>query len=160
MQGFDLEQLRTLVAVVDAGSLTAAAPRVFLSQSSVSEQMRKLEERAGQSLLTRSKAGVSPTEAGARLLVHARRILALSDEAFRDLQEQFNPGANSGESQQNEGRDGQQGQGQQHGQGGQGQPGQPQHGQARSGPSRPGINGKAVGKFLSARFGAPVRDSL
>ena len=54
MQGFDLEQLRTLAAVVDAGSLTAAAPRVFLSQSSVSEQIRKLEERAGQSLLTRS----------------------------------------------------------------------------------------------------------
>jgi DNA-binding transcriptional LysR family regulator len=85
MQGFDLEQLRTLAAVVDAGSLTAAAPRVFLSQSSVSEQIRKLEERAGQSLLTRSKAGVAPTEAGLRLLGHARRILALSDEAFRDL---------------------------------------------------------------------------
>jgi DNA-binding transcriptional LysR family regulator len=85
MQGFDLEQLRTLAAVIDAGSLTAAAPRVFLSQSSVSEQVRKLEERAGQSLLTRSKAGVSPTEAGVRLLGYARRILALSDEAFRDL---------------------------------------------------------------------------
>ncbi|MDP9606074.1 LysR substrate-binding domain-containing protein [Variovorax sp. NFACC27] len=85
MQGFDLEQLRTLAAVVDAGSLTAAAPRVFLSQSSVSEQIRKLEERAGQSLLTRSKAGVAPTEAGVRLLGYARRILALSDEAFRDL---------------------------------------------------------------------------
>lgn len=85
MQGFDLEQLRTLVAVADAGSLTAAAPRVYLSQSSVSEQIRKLEERAGQSLLTRSKAGVAPTEAGLRLLGHARRILALSDEAFRDL---------------------------------------------------------------------------
>ncbi|MGJ7614760.1 MULTISPECIES: LysR family transcriptional regulator [unclassified Variovorax] len=85
MQGFDLEQLRTLAAVVDAGSLTAAAPRVFLSQSSVSEQIRKLEARAGQSLLTRGKAGVSPTEAGLRLLGHARRILAMSDEAFRDL---------------------------------------------------------------------------
>ncbi|PIF74850.1 DNA-binding transcriptional LysR family regulator [Variovorax sp. 54] len=85
MQGFDLEQLRTLVAVADAGSLTAAAPRVYLSQSSVSEQIRKLEERAGQSLLTRSKAGVVPTEAGTRLLGHARRLLALSDEAFRDL---------------------------------------------------------------------------
>ena len=85
MQTFDLEQLRTLAAVIDAGSLTAAAPRVFLSQSSVSEQIRKLEERAGQSLLTRSKAGVLPTEAGTRLLTYARRILALSDEAFRDL---------------------------------------------------------------------------
>ena len=85
MQAFDLEQLRTFVAVTEAGSLTAAAPQVFLSQSAVSEQMRKLEERAGQSLLTRSKAGVAPTAAGIRLLAHAHRLLALSDEAFRDL---------------------------------------------------------------------------
>lgn len=85
MHAFDIEQLKTLVTVVDAGSLTAAAPRVFLSQSAVSEQMRKLEERVGQPLLTRSKAGVLPTAAGHRLIAHARRILALSDEAFRDL---------------------------------------------------------------------------
>ncbi|MDM0049244.1 LysR family transcriptional regulator [Variovorax sp. J22R115] len=85
MQSFDIEQLKTLVAVVEAGSLTAAAPVVFLSQSAVSEQMRKLEERVGQSLLTRSKVGVTPTPAGLRLIGHARRILALSDEAFRDL---------------------------------------------------------------------------
>jgi DNA-binding transcriptional LysR family regulator len=88
MQSFDIEQLKTLVAVVEAGSLTAAAPLVFLSQSAVSEQMRKLEERVGQPLLTRSKAGVAPTPAGHRLVGHARRILALSDEAFRDLRGQ------------------------------------------------------------------------
>jgi DNA-binding transcriptional LysR family regulator len=85
MQAFDVEQLRTFVAVVEAGSFTAAAPRVFLSQSSVSEQMRKLEDRSGRPLLTRSKAGVVPTSAGARLLVHARAILALSEEAYRDM---------------------------------------------------------------------------
>ena len=85
MQPLDLEQLKTLVAVVDAGSLTAAAPVVFLSQSAVSEQMRKLEERCGHALLTRSKAGVAPTPAGLRLLDHARRLLAASDEALRDL---------------------------------------------------------------------------
>jgi len=85
MSGFDLDQLRTLVAVLDAGSLTAAAPKVFLSQSSVSEQMRKLEERAGQALLIRGKSGVSATPAGERLLTHARAILALSEEAYRDL---------------------------------------------------------------------------
>lgn len=85
MSGFDLDQLRTLVAVVEAGSLTAAAPKVFLSQSSVSEQMRKLEERAGQPLLLRGKTGVIATPAGERLLSHARAILALSDEAYRDL---------------------------------------------------------------------------
>lgn len=85
VQTFDIDQLKTLVAVVDAGSLTAAAPQVFLSQSAVSEQIRKLEERAGRVLLTRSKTGVTPTTAGLRLVGHARRILAMSDEAFRDL---------------------------------------------------------------------------
>lgn len=85
MSGFDLDQLRTLVAVLDAGSLTAAAPKVFLSQSSVSEQMRKLEDKAGQPLLVRGKTGVRATPAGQRLLAHARTILALSDEAYRDL---------------------------------------------------------------------------
>ena len=54
-----------------------------------------------------------------------REQQGLSDEAFRDLQEQFNPNAQSGQSQQNEGRDGGQGRGQQHsqspGQQGQGQ---------------------------------------
>ena len=85
MSGFDLDQLRTLVAVLDAGSLTAAAPKVFLSQSSVSEQMRKLEDKAGQPLLVRGKSGVRARPAGQRLLAHARSILALSDEAYRDL---------------------------------------------------------------------------
>lgn len=85
MHGFDIEQLRTFVAAVDAGSLTAAAPLRFLSQSSLSEQLRKLEERAGQQLLLRARSGVQPTAAGTRLLVHARQILALSDTAWRDM---------------------------------------------------------------------------
>lgn len=88
MATFDIEQLRTFMAVAEAGSLTAAAPRVFLSQSSVSEQVRKLEERAGRSLFTRSKAGVAMTEAGARLLVHARAILALSETAYREMRDE------------------------------------------------------------------------
>jgi len=85
MTGFDLGQLKTFVAVVEAGSLTAAASVIYLSQSSVSEQMRKLEHRAGQVLLTRSKAGIALTPAGTRLLIHARAIAALSEEAYRDL---------------------------------------------------------------------------
>ena len=88
MTAFDIEQLRTFVAVAEAGSLTAAAPRVFLSQSSVSEQVRKLEERAGRSLFTRSKAGVAVTEAGTRLLAHAHAILALSDVAYREMRDE------------------------------------------------------------------------
>ncbi len=85
MQAFDIEQLRTFVQVVDAGSVTAGAALVHLSQSAASEQLKKLEERAGHMLLVRSKSGVLPTDAGLLLLAHARRLLALSDEAWRDL---------------------------------------------------------------------------
>ena len=59
MRGFDLDQLRTFAAVADAGSLTAAAPLLHLSQSTVSEQVRKLESRAGVPLFVRSKRGSS-----------------------------------------------------------------------------------------------------
>ncbi|MBB5509786.1 LysR family transcriptional regulator [Paraburkholderia atlantica] len=85
-RGFDLAQLRTFVAVVESGGVSAGAERVFLSQSSVSEQLKKLEERAGQPLLVRSRQGVNPTPAGERLLEHARRIIAMSEAAFDDLQ--------------------------------------------------------------------------
>ncbi|MFL6704793.1 MAG: LysR family transcriptional regulator [Paraburkholderia graminis] len=85
-RGFDLTQLRTFVAVAESGSVSAGAERVFLSQSSVSEQLKKLEERVGQPLFVRSKQGVSATPAGSRLLEHARRIIAMSEAAFEDLQ--------------------------------------------------------------------------
>ncbi|MGF6465455.1 LysR family transcriptional regulator [Paraburkholderia youngii] len=85
-RGFDLAQLRTFVAVAESGGVSAGAERVFLSQSSVSEQLKKLEERAGQPLLVRGRQGVNPTPAGGRLLEHARRIIAMSEAAFDDLQ--------------------------------------------------------------------------
>ncbi|MGY8525498.1 LysR family transcriptional regulator [Paracidovorax citrulli] len=85
MRGFDMDQLRTFVTVADSGSLSAAAPRLFLSQSSVSEQLRKLEERAGTPLLIRGRRGVAPTAAGERLLGHARRIVDLDAIALRDM---------------------------------------------------------------------------
>ena len=86
MNSFDMEQLRSFVTAVDAGSLTAAAPLRCLSQSALSEQLRKLELRANQTLLLRSKSGVTPTAAGEKLLQHARHLLALADLAWRDLQ--------------------------------------------------------------------------
>ncbi|HKR41418.1 MAG TPA: LysR family transcriptional regulator, partial [Paraburkholderia sp.] len=84
-RGFDLAQLRTFIAVTEAGSVSAGAERVFLSQSSVSEQLKKLEERVGQPLFVRSKQGMAATPAGAKLLDHARRIVALCDAAFDDM---------------------------------------------------------------------------
>lgn len=84
-RGFDLAQLRTFIAVTEAGSVSAGAERVFLSQSSVSEQLKKLEERIGQPLFVRSKLGMAATPAGAKLLDHARHIVAICDAAFDDM---------------------------------------------------------------------------
>lgn len=82
----NLTLLHTLVTISKTGSLSAAAPRLFKSQSAVSEQVRKLEQIYGLPLLIRGKTGARLTAAGARLVEHAERILDLSDMAYRDMQ--------------------------------------------------------------------------
>jgi DNA-binding transcriptional LysR family regulator len=85
MKRLNLEFLNTFVTVVEAGSLSAAAPRLFRSQAAVSEQVRKLEETVGVPLLSRGKTGAAPTPAGERLFNHARKLLDLSEAAVRDV---------------------------------------------------------------------------
>src|SRR5260370_30232154 len=80
----DLELLRSFVSVVDAGGFTRAGERVHRTQSTVSQQIRRLEESVGRPLLHRNGKRVVPTEEGERLLSYARRILALAEEA-RDV---------------------------------------------------------------------------
>jgi DNA-binding transcriptional LysR family regulator len=80
----DLDLLRSFVSVVDAGGFTRAGERVHRTQSTVSQQIRRLEDEIGQPLLIRSGKDVTPTEAGERLLSYARRLLALAEEA-RDV---------------------------------------------------------------------------
>jgi DNA-binding transcriptional LysR family regulator len=80
----DLELLRSFVSVVDAGGFTRAGERVHRTQSTVSQQIKRLEDDVGQPLLNRSGKDVTPTEAGERLLSYARRLLALAEEA-RDV---------------------------------------------------------------------------
>jgi DNA-binding transcriptional LysR family regulator len=77
----DLDLLRSFVSVVDAGGFTRAGERVHRTQSTVSQQIRRLEETLGRPLLHRNGKRASPTEEGERLLSYARRILALADEA-------------------------------------------------------------------------------
>lgn len=78
--------LRSFVAVVESGSFTRAGDRVHLSQSTVSQHLRRLEEQLGSELLDRSGRYVVTTESGARLLVHARKLLSLMEEAVREMQ--------------------------------------------------------------------------
>lgn len=77
----DLDLLRTFVAVVESGNFSHAAPRIGRSQSAVSMQMQRLEEELGRPLLVRMPRAVVPNAAGDDLLVYARRLLKLSDEA-------------------------------------------------------------------------------
>ncbi len=77
----DLDLLRSFVSVVDAGGFTRAGERVHRTQSTVSQQIRRLEDSVGRPLLYREGKSVSPTEEGERLLSYARRILALEEEA-------------------------------------------------------------------------------
>jgi DNA-binding transcriptional LysR family regulator len=76
----DLDLLRSFVSVVDAGGFTRAGERVHRTQSTVSQQIRKLEERLGCTLFRRQGRTTLLTEDGERLLGYARRILSLSDE--------------------------------------------------------------------------------
>jgi DNA-binding transcriptional LysR family regulator len=89
----DLELLRSFVSVVDAGGFTRAGERIHRTQSTVSQQIRRLEEDVGQLLLIRSGKDVTPTEAGERLLSYARRLLALAEEARDVLARPGNDGA-------------------------------------------------------------------
>ena len=77
----ELRQLRSFVAVAEAGSLTAAAGRLHLAQQSLSQQIRALEAQLGVVLFERTSRGVTLTAPGAVLLREARPVLAQADRA-------------------------------------------------------------------------------
>lgn len=77
----DLDLLRTFVHVVDCGGFTRAGERVHRTQSTISQQIRRLEETVARPLLLRQGRTVELTEEGEALLGIARRMLALQDEA-------------------------------------------------------------------------------
>jgi len=83
----DIEQLQTFVAIAESGSFTRAAEQVFRTQSAVSMQMKRLEERLGRDLFVREGRHCRLTDEGQRLLDYARRILHLNAEAIAVLAE-------------------------------------------------------------------------
>ena len=76
----DIDQLRTFIAIAETGSFTRAADVVHKTQSAVSMQMKKLEDRLGRPIFTRDGRASRLTEDGERLLDYARRILRLNLE--------------------------------------------------------------------------------
>ena len=78
----DVDQLRTFIAIVETGSFTKAAEVVHKTQSAVSMQMKRLEERLGRPIFARDGRASKLTEDGERLLDYARRIVKLNVEAL------------------------------------------------------------------------------
>jgi DNA-binding transcriptional LysR family regulator len=78
----DLDQLHTFVTIADTGSFTRAAEEVHRTQSAVSMQMRRLEERIGKPLFVKDGRANRLTEEGERLLAYARRLLRLNRETL------------------------------------------------------------------------------
>lgn len=81
----ELRHLRTLIALSEAGSLTQAAARVFLTQSALSHQIKALEDDIGGPLFVRKSAPLRFSPAGERLLAAARRVQDEMEAAQRDV---------------------------------------------------------------------------
>ncbi|MEU0370736.1 LysR substrate-binding domain-containing protein [Streptomyces sp. NPDC006283] len=81
------QQLLYFVAVAETRHFTRAAERVHVSQPSLSQQIRALEKELGADLFGRARGNIALTDAGEALLPLARRILADTDTARREVQE-------------------------------------------------------------------------
>ncbi|WP_130810615.1 LysR family transcriptional regulator [Olsenella sp. Marseille-P4559] len=74
-----LQQLRYVVEVATAGSITAASATLFIAQPSLSKAIAELEAEMGITIFERSSKGVVPTEDGTRFLSYARQVIEQAD---------------------------------------------------------------------------------
>jgi len=86
MKMFQFEQLRTFAAVVDEGTLEAAARSLHVTPSAISQRLKAMEDAAGQILLQRTNP-VRPTTAGEAILRFARQVRQLECDALQELDE-------------------------------------------------------------------------
>src|SRR5688500_9459445 len=75
----EIRQIEAFVAVAEMGSFTAAGERVNLTQSTISQQIKALEEELGEALFVRGGRSVRLTDAGEELLPRARLVLDALD---------------------------------------------------------------------------------
>jgi DNA-binding transcriptional LysR family regulator len=85
LHNLDLGTLRSFVTIAESGSMTRAAGRLFMTQSAISMQIKRLENSLGLSVFDRSAQGMSTTTEGEQLLHFANQMLAINDEAMGRL---------------------------------------------------------------------------
>jgi len=86
-RNLDLDLLRAFVSVADTSSFSRAGQQLLRNQSTVSLQIKRLEDSLGHRLFDRTPRSVSLTLQGARFLEHARRLVALNDEVVTLINE-------------------------------------------------------------------------
>jgi len=83
----NLHRLWIFMQVVECGGFSAAAQKLYMSQPSVSNQVRQLERSLHATLIDRSGARIRPTAEGDVLMEYARRVFLLADEAVSAIQQ-------------------------------------------------------------------------
>ncbi|WP_321815232.1 MULTISPECIES: LysR family transcriptional regulator [unclassified Paraburkholderia] len=85
MHDIDTKTLRLFVAVCEHGNMGHAARESHIEPSAISKRIAQLETDLGVPLLTRSRRGVQPTQAGVALLEHARSVIFTLERAVSDI---------------------------------------------------------------------------
>ena len=81
----EINQLRYLLTVAERGSFSKAALHCYISQSALSEQIQKLEDEVGTTLLNRSRRIIVPTEAGRIFISHAKQVMTELARARQEI---------------------------------------------------------------------------
>ena len=87
-----LRQIRYFLAIAETGSFSEAAARCFISQSSVSQQIKALEDELGVTLLERTPRRVILTDAGRYLYENGRQLVAAAETLKIGVQAAANNG--------------------------------------------------------------------
>lgn len=85
------DQMRLLLAIVEARSFSGAAAALGISQPAVSQQVKRIERAAGRTLFRRGAAGVELTADGEAVIVYVRAMLALAEDLRRHLRQNETP---------------------------------------------------------------------
>jgi DNA-binding transcriptional LysR family regulator len=81
----DIEQIRTFLSVAANGSFQEAANRLYVTQSTVSMRIQRLEEHLRAPLFVRNRSGAHLTQQGRRFLKHAKSLLLTLEQAKHDI---------------------------------------------------------------------------
>ena len=81
----DIDQIKTFLSVAANGSFLEAASRLYVTQSTVSTRIQRLEAYMGVSLFVRNRSGASLTLPGRRFLRHAKTLLLTLEQARHDI---------------------------------------------------------------------------